>query len=265
MRHDTHFVEQLGCPSGEPVGRFIPIKDIDANPHQPRQQMGDISDLTASIREKGVLEPILVRRHAGRYQIVAGERRYRAAIQAGLVELPCVVHDATEAEVMELALLENLQRKDLTPFEEAEGLKALADNHAYTHERMAEILGKSRSSITETLSLAGMPEDVRQQCRLADIQSKSLLLQIVRQSTPQKMGELIERLKNEGATRVHARRLARNDKARAGRGRPRSFTFRHLAKDKSFTLSLTFKKSQVPREDVVRALQAILEELKRES
>jgi ParB family chromosome partitioning protein len=266
MRHDNHFVEQLGRPSGEPVGRFIPVKDIDANPHQPRQVMGDISDLTASIREKGVLEPILVRRHGGRYQIVAGERRYRAAIQAGLVELPCVVHDVGEAEVMELALLENLQRKDLTPFEEAEGLKSLADNHAYTHERMAEILGKSRSSITETLSLASMPEVVREQCRLADIQSKSLLLQVVRQSTPQKMSDLIERLKTEGTTRVHARRLARSDRGKASRGRPRSFTFRHQAKDKSFTIALKFKKSQASctKDDVVRALQAILEELKRE-
>jgi len=263
MRHDTHFVEQLGRSSGEPVGRFIPIKDIDANPHQPRQVLGDLSDLTASIREKGVLEPILVRRHGGRYQIVAGERRYRAAIQAGLVELPCVVHDATEAEVMELALLENLQRKDLTPFEEAEGLKSLVDNHAYTHERMAEILGRSRTSITETLSLAAMPEDVRDQCRLADIQSKSLLLQVVRQSSPQKMSDLIERLKSEGTTRVHARRIARTEKTKATRGRPRAFTFRHQAKDKSLTLSLTFKKGHASREDVVAALQAILEQLKR--
>lgn len=265
MRHDNHFVEQLGRPSGEPVGRFIPIKDLDANPNQPRQQMGDLSDLTASIREKGVLEPILVRRHGGRYQIVAGERRYRASIQAGLVEVPCVVHDASDAEMMELALLENLQRKDLTAFEEAEGLKALADNHGYTHERMAEMLGKSRSSITETLSLVGMPEPVRELCRLADIQSKSLLLQIVRQSTPQKMTDFVERLKSEGGTRVQARRLARGDKPKAARGRPRNFAFRFQPKDKSFSLALKFKKSQVPREDVIRALQAILEELKRGS
>jgi ParB family chromosome partitioning protein len=264
MRHDNHFVEQLGRSSGEPVGRFIPVKDIDANPNQPRQVMGDVSDLTASIREKGVLEPILVRRHNGRFQIIAGERRYRAAIQAGLVELPCVVHDASDSEVMELALLENLQRKDLTPFEEAEGLKSLVDNHAYTHERMAEILGKSRSSITETLSLASMPDAVRDQCRLADIQSKSLLLQVVRQSTPQKMSELIDRLKTEGPTRVHARRIARTEKAKAARGRPRAYTFRHQAKDKSVALALTFKKGQASREDVVAILQAILEELKRE-
>lgn len=265
MRHDTHFVEQLARPSGEPIGRFIAIREIDPNPSQPRQSMGDLSDLTASIREKGVLEPILVRQHGARYQIVAGERRYRAAIAAGLPEVPCVVRDATDAEMMELALLENLQRKDLSPFEEAEGLKALADQHGYTHERLAELLGRSRSSITETLALTAIPEDIRHRCRLADIQSKSLLLQIVRQPSPQKMADLIERLQAEGATRVQARRLARSEKPRASRGRPRQFVFHYQPREKSFSLALRFKKSQVPREEILRVLQAILEELKRGS
>lgn len=265
MRHDTHFVEQLARPSGEPIGRFIAIKDIDPNPNQPRQSMGDLSDLTASIREKGVLEPILVRQHGSRYQIIAGERRYRAAIAAGLPEVPCVVRDASDAEALELALLENLQRKDLSPFEEAEGMKALADHHGYTHERLAEMLGKSRSSITETLALAAIPEDIRHRCRLADIQSKSLLLQIVRQPSPQKMAELIERLHAEGATRVQARRLARGEKPRTARGRPRQFVFHYQPREKSFSLALKFKKSQVPREEILRVLQAILEELRRGS
>ena len=265
MRHDTHFVEQLVRPSGEPVGRFISIKDLDPNPNQPRRSMGDLSDLTASIREKGVLEPILVRHLGLRYQIVAGERRYRAAIEAGLAEIPCVVRDANDAEMMELALLENLQRKDLSPFEEAEGMQALADHHGYTHERLAEMLSRSRTSITETLALAAMPEDIRRRCRLADIQSKSLLLQIVRQPGPQKMAEMIERLQAEGATRVQARRLARSDKPQAVRGRPRQFVFHYQPREKSFSLTLKFKKSQVPREEIMRALQAILEELKRGS
>lgn len=265
MRHDTHFVEQLARPSGEPIGRFIAIRDIDPNPNQPRQSMGDLSDLTASIREKGVLGPILVRPQGARYQIVAGERRYRAAIAAGLPEVPCVVRDASDAEAMELALLENLQRKDLSPFEEAEGMKALADHHGYTHERLAEMLGRSRSSITETLALTAIPEDIRHRCRLADIQSKSLLLQIVRQPSPQKMAELIERLQAEGATRVQARRLARSEKPRAIRGRPRQFVFHYQPREKSFSLVLKFKKSQVPREEILRVLQAILEELRRGS
>src|SRR5262249_3586273 len=111
------------------------------------------------------------------------------ALEAGLAEVPCVVRETSDAEAMELGLIENLQRRDLGPFEEAEGLKVLADRHGYTHEKIAQMIGKSRTSITETAPIAAMPEDVRRLCRLADIQSKSLLLQIVRQSTPKKMVE----------------------------------------------------------------------------
>lgn len=263
MRHDTHFVDQLGRPSGSPVGKLIPVEDVDPNPHQPRQVLGDLSELTASIREKGLLEPILVRPIEGRYQIIAGERRYRAALEAGLDEVPCVVREASDAETMELALIENLQRKDLTPFEEADGLKLLAESYGYTHETMAERLGKSRSSVTEILALTAMPREVREVCRLADIGSKSLLLQIVRQSSPEKMIGLIQKLQQEGPTRAEARKLSRESKGKA-KGRPRSFVFKYQPKEKSFRLALQFKKSQVPREEIVRALQAIIEELTRE-
>lgn len=265
MRHDTHLVDQLTRPAGLPVGRLIPLEDIDPNPNQPRQSMGDLSELTASIREKGVLEPILVRPVGSRFQIIAGERRYRAATEAGLAEIPSIVRDSSDAETMELALIENLQRKDLSPFEEAEGLKMLADTYGYTHEKMAERLGKSRTSITEALSLTSMPEEVRQLCRLADICSKSLLLQVVRQSDPKKMVSLIEQLQRDGATRQEARRLARETKGRsAGKGRPRHYVFRYQPREKSFTLSLQFRKSQVDREEVVRALQRVIEDLTRE-
>jgi ParB family chromosome partitioning protein len=223
MRHDVHFVDQLGRPGGVAIGRLIPLEDIDPNPNQPRQNLDDISELTASIREKGVLEPILVRPRGNRFQIIAGERRFRAAGEAGLAEIPCIVRDATDAEVMELALVENLQRKDLSAFEEADGLKTLAETYGYTHEMMAEKLGKSRSAITETLSLTAMPEEVRQLCRLADIHAKSLLLQIVRQSDPAKMVALIQRLQKEGGTRQDARRIAKESQSR-GRGRPRAYT-----------------------------------------
>ncbi len=261
MRHDNHFVDQLARASAEPVGCVLPTKDLDPNPDQPRQSLGDLSELTASIREKGILEPILVRRIGGRFQIIAGERRYRAARDAGLVEVPCIIRDANDAEVMELALIENLQRKDLSAFEEADGLKALADHHGYTHEKMAEMIGRSRSSITEALSITAIPDSIRKLCRLADIQSKSLLLQIVRQPSPDKMTELLQQLQADGATREKARRFAKAAKPRAVRGRPRHFVFRYEPKEKSFSLSLQFKKGQVPREEIIRTLQAILEEL----
>jgi ParB family transcriptional regulator, chromosome partitioning protein len=262
MRHDTHFVEQLGRPGGAPIGRMVPIEDLDANPDQPRRSMDDLSELVASIREKGVLEPILVRQVGSRFQIIAGERRYRAATEAGLGEIPCVVRNCSDVEVLEIALIENLQRKDLTPFEEADGLKTLADSHGYTHERMAEKLGKSRSSITEILSLTAIPEEVRLLCRLADIQSKSLLLQIVRQSDPQKMIALIERLQREGATtRQAARQVAKDTTAAKAKGRPRHYVFKFQPKEKSFSLALQFKRSDVPRQEVVQALQRVIEEL----
>jgi ParB family chromosome partitioning protein len=263
MRHDHHYVDQLGRPGGAPVGRMVPLEDIDPNPNQPRQAVGDLSDLVASIREKGVLEPILVRPRGNRFQIIAGERRYRAATEVGLAEIPCVVRDTSESEMMEIALVENLQRKDLTAFEEADGLRALAENFGYTHETMAEKIGKSRTSITEVLTLTAMPEEIREHCRRADIHAKSLLLQIVRQSTPEKMAQMIARLQQEGTTREHARRFAKEakPKAKGARGRPRHFTFRYQPREKNFSLSLQFKQSDVPREDVVRALQSIIDEL----
>ena len=261
MRHDIHFVDQLGRPGGVPVGRLIPIEDIEPNPNQPRQTMGDLTDLIASIRQKGVLEPILVRPRGSRFQIIAGERRYRAAIEAGLGEIPCIVRETSDSETMELALIENLQRKDLTAFEEADGLKVLAETYGYTHERMAEQLGKSRTSVTETLSLTAMPEEVRELCRLADIESKSLLLQVVRQSDPQKMIALVHRLQQEGGTRHDARRIAREAKGKTTKGRPKNYVFRYQPAEKSFSLSLQFRKAQVPREELIRALRAVIDEL----
>jgi ParB family chromosome partitioning protein len=262
MRHDPHFVDQLGRPSGIPVGRLVPIEDIVANPNQPRQNLGDLTELVASVKEKGILEPILVRPVGGGFQIIAGERRYRAAIEAGLVEVPCIVRDSSDAETMEIALVENLQRKDLSAFEEADGLRTLAESYGYTHETMAERLGKSRTSITETLSLAAMPEDVRERCRRADIHAKSLLLQIVRQQTEEKMNAMLERMQREGTpTRHDARRIAQESKKT--RGRPRHYVFRFQPKEKSFTLLLHFKKSVVEREELADTLQQVVDELRR--
>ncbi len=151
MRHDEHYVEALATSAGDPIGRIIPIDLLDPNPHQPRQVMGDLSELMASVAEKGIIEPLIVRQRGGRYQIIAGERRYHAAVQVGLREVPAVVREVDDAEVMEIALVENLQRKDLTAFEEADALQQLAHRCGYTHEDMARKLGKSRTAVTESL------------------------------------------------------------------------------------------------------------------
>jgi ParB family chromosome partitioning protein len=259
MRHDEHYVEALTSSAGSPIGRLVPIDLIDPNPNQPRQVMGDLSELMASIAEKGIIEPIVARQRGTRFQIVAGERRYQAAVQVGLREIPVVIREVDDTEIVEIALVENLQRKDLTAFEEAEALHGLATRCNYTHEDMARRLGKSRSSITESLSLNGMPEEVKNLCRLADIHSKSLLLQVVRQGDAQKMVALVEKIARDGgATREEVRKETAKPKA----GRPKSYVFSYRPPTKAFKLQLRFTKSRVDRDEVIAALEAIIKELK---
>jgi ParB family chromosome partitioning protein len=137
--------------------------------------------LTASIREKGVLEPILVRNIGpNRYQIISGERRYRAATMAGLDEIPAIEFDVDDKETLEIALIENIQRKDLTPFEEAEGLAVLQEKFGYTHDRISQVIGKSRTTVTETLLINDIPDRIRAMCREAGISNKSVLVQVAR-------------------------------------------------------------------------------------
>ena len=259
MRHDEHYVEALTSSAGAPIGRMVPIDQIDPNPNQPRQVMGDLSELMASIAEKGIIEPIVVRQRGRRFQIVAGERRYQAAIQVGLREIPIVIREVDDNEIIEIALIENLQRKDLTPFEEAEALHSLASRCSYTHEDMARRLGKSRTSITESLSLNNMPEEVKNLCRLADIHSKSLLLQVVRQGDHQKMVALVEKIAREGGA---TRETVRKETARPKAGRPKAFVFSYRAPTKAFKLQLRFSKARVDRDEVIEALENIIRELR---
>ena len=259
MRHDAHYVETLAAPSGAAIGRIVPIESVDPNPDQPRQAMGDLSELIASVAEKGIIEPLVVRQKGARYQIVAGERRYHAAVQSGLTELPVVVRDVDDAEMLELALIENIQRKDLTPFEESEALQSLGQRSGLTHEDLAKRLGKSRTSITESLSLNAIPPEIRKICRLAGIANKSVLLQIVRQGDPQKMLALVERVASQGsATREQLRRETQAPKP----GRPKAFVFAFKPPSKAFNLRLSFNKKTASKDEIISALEAILDDLR---
>lgn len=259
MRHDEHYVEALASSAGSPVGRLVPIEQVEPNPDQPRQVMGDLSELMASIAEKGIIEPLVVRQCGSRFQIVAGERRYQAAVQIGVREVPVVIRELDDTEVIEVALIENLQRKDLTAFEEAEAMHSLAQRCSYTHEDLARRLGKSRTSITESLTLATMPDEVRSLCRLADITSKSLLLQIVRQDEPRKMIALVEKIARDG---VATRQQLREATAKPKPGRPKTYVFAYRPETKAFNLRLSFKKSRVDRDEIIEALQEIISELR---
>lgn len=139
-------------------------EEIEANPYQPRQIFDDekIQDLAASMKEHGVIQPLIVRRLGSRYQLVAGERRLRAAMMAGLEKVPVVVRDMTDREAMEISLVENLQREDLGPIEEAEAYQRLSDEFGLTQEQIAKRVGKSRPDVTNTLRLLKLEDEVKE-------------------------------------------------------------------------------------------------------
>lgn len=260
MRHDAHYVEEIISRSGAAIGRMIPIEQLQPNAGQPRKEMGELSGLVESVREKGVLEPLLVRflPQAEKYLIIAGERRYQAACAAGLRELPCIEKEVGDGETLEIALIENLQRKDLTPFEEADGLQALADRSGLTHDEIARRVGKGRSSITETLSLRGIPDEIKALCIERGVLSKSQLLQLARQPGEGKMRDLIRRFAEGSISREQAR-AERNPAGKAP-----GHTFRFVPPSKEFKLMLRFRRKAVERDEIIQALKRIIEALEKD-
>ena len=149
----------------------IAVSQLDPNPDQPRRTFDTqaLEALAESIRQAGVLQPLLVVENGARYRIVAGERRYRAARMAGLQSVPCVVRDMTEQERMEAALIENLQREDLNPIEEAAGIRALMEECGYTQELAAKRVGRSRPALANLLRLLQLPESIREMVKAGEL------------------------------------------------------------------------------------------------
>jgi ParB family chromosome partitioning protein len=267
MRHDAHYVEELATHHPTPIGRLIAVEQLDPNPEQPRVEIGDLNDLTASIKEKGVLEPLLVKpsRLNGRWMIIAGERRWRASKAAGLREVPCIEMEVDDRAVAEIALIENMQRKDLTAWEEADGLAALCERFGYTHEDVARKVGKSRSTVTEALSIASLPEVIREKCRRADIGAKSLLLQVVRQPHVEAMHDILSQITSQGLNRDGARAARRSKqedkKSHVESQKVAPYVFKYAAKDGEFTLEVRFNSAGAQPGQVAAALHSVLNSL----
>jgi ParB family chromosome partitioning protein len=157
--------EEAAAAAGSKSLRLVPIEFLHANPNNPRKSFKeeDLEDLSRSIREKGVLQPIVVRTkdEATRFEIVAGERRWRAAQRAGVHEVPVIVRELSDGEALEVALIENIQRADLNALEEARAYQQLMDQFAYTQQQLADSLGKSRSHIANTLRLQSLPAEIK--------------------------------------------------------------------------------------------------------
>ncbi len=267
-----------------PVGRMVPLASIEPDPDQPRRELGSLDGLTASIRARGVLEPILARpvNQVGadgtttrrRYRIISGERRFRAAREAGLGEIPLIEMDVSPRDALEIALVENLQRADLTPFEEAEGLRTLVERHGYTHDRVAAAVGRSRVSVTESLALLRMPRTVRETAIALGVGStKSVLLEVMKLGTEASMVRMLERIAEFGLTRAEVRTEIRKRRSVTDEGeeppttetgdasKPHVFRFRSV--DDRFSVSLSFRQEVVEEEDLILALEELLAELRR--
>ena len=159
--------EDVMLSDGKPALRDVDIAQVKPNPDQPRKDFSEaeLEELADSIRECGILQPLVVRPHEGAYQIVAGERRYQAARRAGLATVPCVIREVDDADVMQLALVENLQREDLNPLEAAFGYRSLMEEGGLTQEEVGKAVGKSRPAVSNTLRLLELPDEVQQLLR----------------------------------------------------------------------------------------------------
>lgn len=269
MRHDAHYVDQIAAKSRS-VGRTIPITSIFPNPEQPRTEFGDLTELTESIREKGVLEPLLVRpTDDGKFMIIAGERRWRASQLAGLTDLPCIEMEVDEKGIAEIALIENLQRKDLTVWEEADGLAALKEKFGYTQEEIAQKISKGRTTVTELLTIAGLPVEIRERCRASNINAKAMLLEVARQFDEAAMFQFLDRL--EGGKPVKKPTGGKVVAAKQSAAQPTAPTnhagyFRYSPDGEGFVVEVRFEKeADRTKRAVLQALKQAFEDVKNDA
>lgn len=264
MRHDGHFVDLISDRSLGPRIRMIRTERIDPNPHQARSELGNIQELMDSIKSKGVLEPILVRSKGDRFEIIAGERRFVASKNLGLAEIPCIEMQVEENEAMEIALIENLQRKDLDIFEEADGLQSLIDLYSYNHQQVSDKIGKARSTITEILSMARIPGNVRDLIKGAGGFSRTTIIEIAKQKTEDDMLQLVREISQRRLTREDTRDFSKYLKGKTKKLKYFVFNFVPDDTDK-FRMRLEFKKQTVSRAEIIDILEDIISRLKSKS
>lgn len=193
----------------------IPTELIDPNPHQPRHKIEgeSIDDLVASIKQHGILQPLMVTKHGQRYQIIAGERRFRAAERLGLPSVPAIVRDTKELEQLELAIVENVQRQDLNPVEEALAYQQLTEEFGLTQDEVAKKVGKSRTTVANTIRVLQLPVEMLQairQGRLTSSHAKILLSSV----TPAERQKLFEQIMNQQLPVRAAAQLGRSTTVR---------------------------------------------------
>ena len=265
---DVATEDRPGTGTAPTGSRMIPIERIRPNPNQPRRDFAekDMQDLAASIREKGVIQPLILRPHPrdpNEYEIVAGERRWRAAQLANVHELPVIVRDLSDTEVLELAIVENIQRADLNAAEEAMGYRQLMDRFGHTQERLAEALGKSRSHIANLLRLLTLPEPVLDMLRAGKL-SAGHARALVTAANPEALArQVVDRDLSVRQTEQLARAVATPKAARPPRADGKDADTRALEEDLTANLRLKVSIEHRPGQQSgeVRIRYGTLEEL----
>lgn len=265
----SQHAQKLGTPNALQITQerdiltALPLTQIEPDPGQPRRDLGDLTELAASIRELGVVQPIIVS-VAGfeRYRILAGERRFSAAGIAGLATIPAIVRSVEDHERLQLQIIENLHRKDLTPFEEARAYQALADQFGLKQEEIARRLGRSQESVSEILRLLDLPPAIQENYEDANREAKgritrSLLVEIARR--PEQEREALWDQARRGELTVKKARAARLSRGRGTPLTPREMSFRYPIHLDGVTVTVHFEQARATREDIIEALERALD------
>jgi ParB family chromosome partitioning protein len=255
MKHDYHLVDEISLRTKTPVTRNIPVEKIVANQLQPRKDMGDLAELTESIREKGIIEPVIVRPKEGHYEIIAGERRYRAAKQAGMNEIPCIEHDIPDNEALELSIVENIQRKDLNVFEQAQAIMSLAEIYGYSHEEIAKKIGKSRVTVSELIRITDLPADIKEKCLEMEINSKTFLLELTKIEDPEKMTAILNQYSQKSFSRDEIKQQRKKQVSKI-------FKFNFISEDKKIKINFHCQQEKVDKENIIAVLEKLILDLK---
>lgn len=260
-RHDMHFVEEISTRTRTSIIRSIPVDKIVTNILQPRKDLGDLEELAQSIREKGIIEPIIVRTRDGKFEIIAGERRFRAAEIAGLTEVPCIEHDVPDNEALEITIIENIQRKDLNLFETAYSLKSLNDIYGYTHQEISSKIGKSRVTVTELIRITELPPDVVKRCLELNISSKTFVLELAKLKNKAEMMEMLKLYREKPFSRETIKKKRKN--LFDSKEKKKTVNFKFISMDRDIKINFKINSESYNREKIIEALQKLIEDIKK--
>lgn len=273
-RPEHHLVDEITRRTKTTIIRNIPIEKLITNTIQPRKDFGDLEELKESIVEKGILEPILVRPKDGFFEIIAGERRFRAAQMAGNTQVPCIEFDIPDNEALEISIIENIQRKNLDIFEHAFSLKSLSDIYGYTHQEIAKKLGKSRVTVTELIRITDLPPEVLIRCQDLKIESKTFLTELVKLDDSVKMIAVLDEYQKNPLSRDQVKdfrneneeqpvsETEQGDQVEKTPGLPRRLKFHFTSEDKALKLDFNIKANGMNREKLVFILENLINDIK---